>query len=312
MRSFSDIVVVPWQATCPPLFRGGPIWSRPATWVTDLTDDMGDRSSCRRGGPCRCPGRRPVSWTSGAFVLAVEAGEEPMAAVCRRFGISRQHGYKWLERWRAEGVAGLADRSRAPLNHPQAVAAELARGGAGGAAGASDLGAGEGARRARAAERRRLAGRPWPAASTIGGLFDREGLTVQAQAAAAGAARRAALRRRCGQRRLDHGLQGLVPHRRRHPCRPADAQRRLQPLPAALPGGGAPDTAHVWPILDAAFREYGLPLAAALATTGRPFATVGAGGLSRLAVNGDQGRASPPSASAPASRRRTAGTSGCT
>ena len=30
------------------------------------------------------------------FVLAVEAGEEPMAAVCRRFGISRQHGYKWL------------------------------------------------------------------------------------------------------------------------------------------------------------------------------------------------------------------------
>ena len=59
------------------------------------------------------------------FVLAVEAGEEPVAALCRRFGIGRRHGYKWLARWRAEGVAGLADRSRAPLNHPQAVAAEL-------------------------------------------------------------------------------------------------------------------------------------------------------------------------------------------
>ena len=59
------------------------------------------------------------------FVLAVEAGEEPMAAVCRRFGISRRHGLQVAGRWRAEGVAGLADRSRAPLSHPQAVAAEL-------------------------------------------------------------------------------------------------------------------------------------------------------------------------------------------
>ena len=59
------------------------------------------------------------------FVLAVEASEEPMAVVCRRFGISRQHGYTWLERWRADGVAGLADRSRAPHSHPQAVAPDL-------------------------------------------------------------------------------------------------------------------------------------------------------------------------------------------
>lgn len=59
------------------------------------------------------------------FVLVAEAGEEPMAAVCRRFGISRTQGYKWLERWRAEGVAGLADRSRAPLAHPRAVAGDL-------------------------------------------------------------------------------------------------------------------------------------------------------------------------------------------
>ena len=48
-----------------------------------------------------------------------------MAALCRRFGVSRQNGYKWLARYRAEGVAGLADRSRAPLSHPQAVAPEL-------------------------------------------------------------------------------------------------------------------------------------------------------------------------------------------
>ena len=56
------------------------------------------------------------------FVLAVEASEEAVAALCRRSGISRRVGYKWLSRYRAAGVAGLADRSRAPLCHPQAVA----------------------------------------------------------------------------------------------------------------------------------------------------------------------------------------------
>ena len=60
------------------------------------------------------------------FVLAVEAGEEAVAALCRRFGISRRIGYKWLGRYREIGVAGLENRSRAPLSHPQAVAAVIA------------------------------------------------------------------------------------------------------------------------------------------------------------------------------------------
>jgi transposase len=37
------------------------------------------------------------------FVLAVEAGEEAVAALCRRSGISRRVGYKWLSRYRAAG-----------------------------------------------------------------------------------------------------------------------------------------------------------------------------------------------------------------
>ena len=55
------------------------------------------------------------------FVVAVEEHEESFAALCRRFGVSRQTGYKWLGRFRGgRGVAGLFDRSRAPLQHPQA------------------------------------------------------------------------------------------------------------------------------------------------------------------------------------------------
>ncbi len=31
------------------------------------------------------------------FVIAAEKQDEPFAAVCRRFGVSRRVGYKWLD-----------------------------------------------------------------------------------------------------------------------------------------------------------------------------------------------------------------------
>jgi putative transposase len=60
------------------------------------------------------------------FVIAVEKREEPFAAVCRRFGVSRKAGYKWVGRYREGGVEGLLDRSRAPLNRPCAIGEEIA------------------------------------------------------------------------------------------------------------------------------------------------------------------------------------------
>lgn len=39
-------------------------------------------------------------------------------ALCRRFGISRPTGYRWLRRYQAEGAAGLQNRSQpAPADH---------------------------------------------------------------------------------------------------------------------------------------------------------------------------------------------------
>ena len=40
------------------------------------------------------------------------------SALCRRFGISRKTGDKWLKRWRLEGESGLHDRSRRPHSSP--------------------------------------------------------------------------------------------------------------------------------------------------------------------------------------------------
>ncbi len=47
----------------------------------------------------------------------LEAGE-PFSCLCERFGVSRKTGYKWVERYESDGVAGLEERSRAPLSHP--------------------------------------------------------------------------------------------------------------------------------------------------------------------------------------------------
>jgi transposase InsO family protein len=40
------------------------------------------------------------------------------AELCRRFGISRTTGYKWLDRYGEQGPAGLVDRSRRPSSSP--------------------------------------------------------------------------------------------------------------------------------------------------------------------------------------------------
>lgn len=48
-----------------------------------------------------------------------------LAELCRRFGISRKTGYKWLERWDAEGPSGLGDQSRRPRGCAHAVPPEV-------------------------------------------------------------------------------------------------------------------------------------------------------------------------------------------
>src|SRR3954470_487604 len=55
------------------------------------------------------------------FIVEHQRGEEGMAELCRRAGISRKTGYKWLARHREAGPSGLAVRSSAPQRHPNAV-----------------------------------------------------------------------------------------------------------------------------------------------------------------------------------------------
>ena len=41
------------------------------------------------------------------FVTLARHGDANRAALCRRFGVSRKTGYKWLARFDAAGEAGL-------------------------------------------------------------------------------------------------------------------------------------------------------------------------------------------------------------
>jgi transposase InsO family protein len=60
----------------------------------------------------------PMSLRAEFCALATRP-EANVAALCRRFEISRKTGYKWLARVRAEGEAGLVDRSRRPQQSPR-------------------------------------------------------------------------------------------------------------------------------------------------------------------------------------------------
>ena len=48
-----------------------------------------------------------------------------IAALCRRFEVSRKTGYKWLARYRERGAEGLADQSRRPHRSPAASSGEI-------------------------------------------------------------------------------------------------------------------------------------------------------------------------------------------
>ena len=60
-----------------------------------------------------------------ALLEEVQRGEESVAELSRKYGVSRKTIYKWKQRVASEGEAGLVDRSRAP--HQQALAVSEAK-----------------------------------------------------------------------------------------------------------------------------------------------------------------------------------------
>lgn len=204
-----------------------------------------------------------------------------MTEVAEAFGVSRKTAHKWLHRFTEEGGPGLADRSRAPHRHPNATPAVVAA--AVVQAKLAHPSWGPLKLRPRQEECSEVLA-AWPAPSTRGAILARAGLTNS--------------RRR--RRRVPPATQPFSACDRPNavwctdfkgwfrtgdgercdPLTVSDAYSRMLLCCKGLP---RPDYRHVRPAFELVFREYGLP-DALRSDNGQPFASVGAGGLSRLGV----------------------------
>jgi putative transposase len=214
------------------------------------------------------------------FVMEVERGEMSKAALCRRFGISRPTGDKWLDRYRQYGLASLVDASCAAWRHPNETAEELAEL----IMAFRRLHPHWGPKKVRVKLKEKHPQMGWPACSTIGDILRRAGLTVP--------------RKRC--RRTPpydqpfaacecpnalwcadfKGWFRTADGVRCDPLTITDAHSRfLLRLQGLRDTKGGP----VRSLFEATFRQYGMPWAIRT-DNGSPFASHGIGGLSRLSV----------------------------
>ena len=213
------------------------------------------------------------------FIAGLHSGLG-MGEACQSYGISRKTGYKWLERYKVEGPAGLAERSRAPHRMPWAIDDETAEM----LIDARCRHPSWGPRKLLAWLERRHRSRQFPAASSVGELLRRRGLVKSRN------------------RRPRASPHVSRPGRFDEPndtwCadfkgwfRTGDG-KRCDPL--TISDGHSryvlgcqivkrPTYVHVQAQFKRIFEEHGLPVAIRT-DNGPPFASTGAGGLSRLAI----------------------------
>ncbi len=204
---------------------------------------------------------------------------ESIAALAEIYGVARKTIYKWLERHDAAGVAGLADRSRAPQHSPHKLSEDVI---------AEIIAARQrwnwGPRKLRV---KLAAAQPkitWPAESTIGEVLKRAGLTHRRKPRVRTppygqpfASIDAANQTWCADFK---GWFRTADGTRCDPLTITDAHSRYLLRCQITPRA---DTIHVAAIFDAAFRQHGLPLVIHT-DNGVPFASRAPGGLSRVSM----------------------------
>jgi putative transposase len=214
------------------------------------------------------------------FVTEVLRGEDSMTALCERYGISRKTGYKWCDRFRQEGIAGLAARSHAPLQHGRMTAPAIAE-------------AIEALRRKRPSwgSRKLIAwleaydpALTWPSASTADGILKRAGLVTGRRLHQRAPPRLGELTQPSHANHVwavDHkGWIRLGDGSRSEPLTVTDGFSRYL---VSVSATGSTATSEARPLFEQAFDEYGLP-EVIRSDNGSPFASKGATGLTQLSA----------------------------
>jgi len=214
------------------------------------------------------------------FVLEAVSEDCVMSELCERFGISRTAGYKWRDRFRSEGIDGLKDRARAPLQHGRARPRDLVE---------QVLALREryprwGPKKLRVKLAQLCPSEHLPATSTIGEWLRKEGLAY---------ARRRRRRTPPYQQPFAEvvaandvwcvDFKGWFRTGDGERCDPLTLSDAFSRYLLRCKVAARPDHDHVRPIMEAAFCEFGLP-SAIRSDNGPPFASPAAGGLSQLSV----------------------------
>ena len=206
--------------------------------------------------------------------------------LCRRFGVSPTTGYKWLGRWRAEGAAGLGERSRRPAGSPGRTAASVEAAVLAVRAASNEAWGGRKIRHvlARDAAAGQAAGQAAvPSASTITAILRRHGRLAAGLAEHRGPFRRFERETPNELWQMDFkghfALHAGTGTGRCHPLTVLDDCSRFNLMLCAC---GDEQAGTVKRALEAAFRRYGLPLAI-LADRGPPWGEAG-GELTGLAA----------------------------
>lgn len=208
-------------------------------------------------------------------------GRYSVSELAAAFGVSRKTAYKWLGRHASEGAGGLNERSRAPHCHPNAMPAAVV---------AAVL-------RAKARHPQwgpaKLRPEPqeppeitqgWPATSTRGAILGRHGLVTKRRPRRRAAPWSRPFEQCTGPNDVwSADFKGWFRTRDGSRCDPLTVSDGFSRMLLCCQAVAKADYAHVRPVLERVFREYGLPLAIRT-DNGPPFASVAAGGLSPLAA----------------------------
>jgi len=204
-----------------------------------------------------------------------------VAAAAEQLGVSRKTLHVWLRRYHEGGLAGLEARSSAPKTTPHAVDPEQV----------AEIVALRlqhptwGPKKLRAWLDREYPRTQWPVPSTMGDLLRRRGLVKNRRRRRGRSAEPKASFQPATKPNdtwcMD--FKGHFPLGAGGRCHPLTTQDLVTRYLLVAEGMRAERDALVWPVLERAFREYGMPKTVRH-DNGAPFASNGAGGLSRLSV----------------------------
>ena len=185
------------------------------------------------------------------FVMLASVEGANVRSLCRRFGVSPTTGYKWLERWRLGGMAGLQELSRRPQNSPSRSAASTEKAVLSVRAAHPAWGGRKIARRLKNLGREAI-----PAPSTVTAILRRHGIELGAHGGGVSAFTRFERSRPNELWQMDFKGHVALHTGRLHPLTVLDDHSRFSLVLAACANE---QTETVRQQLIVAFRRYGLP-----------------------------------------------------